>query len=391
MTTTTTKDGREGQDDKNGGADSDVDEEMDPALVAGWEALDAGEIDEARAAAQGYPPDGPLRVEALMLAAACQREDGDVDGALGMLQKAAKAEPDWCTPELWMAELLLDDSERLEEALPHAHRALDLAEEEDEYLASLSVKAAVELGLGRPSDARRTLDGLPPEDTVLDDPAMAVDLAQLLIEAGNVPGARARLETLVVAESEDADAWYWLGIAAEAGGDETRKRAAWLQTRALDVADAEHSAAHAHDHGHDHGHDHDHDHGDDDHHHDQGENLTEEMLVTVAEETLAALPTQFRDLLGNVPIVVAERPALADVEAGLDPRVLGLFNGAPHGERGATADMPGVTEIVLFRQNIERVAAADDELHDEIRTTLLHEAGHFFGLDEAGLARIGLD
>ncbi len=391
MTTTTTKDGREGQDDKNGGADSDVDEEMDPALVAGWEALDAGEIDEARAAAQGYPPDGPLRVEALMLAAACQREDGDVDGALGMLQKAAKAEPDWCTPELWMAELLLDDSERLEEALPHAHRALDLAEEEDEYLASLSVKAAVELGLGRPSDARRTLDGLPPEDTVLDDPAMAVDLAQLLIEAGNVPGARARLETLVVAESEDADAWYWLGIAAEAGGDETRKRAAWLQTRALDVADAEHSAAHAHDHGHDHGHDHDHDHGDDDHHHDQGENLTEEMLVTVAEETLAALPTQFRDLLGNVPIVVAERPALADVEAGLDPRVLGLFNGAPHGERGATADMPGVTEIVLFRQNIERVAADDDELRDEIRTTLLHEAGHFFGLDEEGLARLGLD
>ena len=391
MTTTTTKDGREGQDDKNGGADSDVYEEMDPALVAGWEALDAGEIDEARAAAQGYPPDGPLRVEALMLAAACQREDGDVDGALGMLQKAAKAEPDWCTPELWMAELLLDDSERLEEALPHAHRALDLAEEEDEYLASLSVKAAVELGLGRPSDARRTLDGLPPEDTVLDDPAMAVDLAQLLIEAGNVPGARARLETLVVAESEDADAWYWLGIAAEAGGDETRKRAAWLQTRALDVADAEHSAAHAHDHGHDHGHDHDHDHGDDDHHHDQGENLTEEMLVTVAEETLAALPTQFRDLLGNVPIVVAERPALADVEAGLDPRVLGLFNGAPHGERGATADMPGVTEIVLFRQNIERVAADDDELRDEIRTTLLHEAGHFFGLDEEGLARLGLD
>jgi len=79
------------------------------------------------------------------------------------------------------------------------------------------------------------------------------------------------------------------------------------------------------------------------------------------------------------------------VEAGLDPRVLGLFNGAPHGERGATADMPGVTEIVLFRQNIERVAADDDELRDEIRTTLLHEAGHFFGLDEEGLARLGLD
>jgi predicted Zn-dependent protease with MMP-like domain/Flp pilus assembly protein TadD len=363
----------------------ETDEDMDPRLVAGWQALEGGDVETARAAAKAYEADGPLHVEALMLEAACQREDDDTDGALATLAKAAKGEPDWCTPELWMAELLLGETDRLDEALPHARRALDLAEEEDEYLAAMSTKAAIELGLDRPTEARKTLEGLPPADTVLDDVAMTLDLSQLLIEAGNVADARARLETLVKAAPDEGDAWYWLGVAAEAGGDEDRKRAAWLKTRELDVADAEAAAAHDHEH-------HDHDHHDHDHDHDHDhEPLTEEMLVVVAEETLEELPDQFRELLGNVPIVVAERPALADVEKGLDPRVLGLFNGAPHGENGSTADVPGVTEIVLFRQNLERVAGDEDELRDEIKITLLHEAGHFFGLDEEGLAKLGLD
>jgi len=273
-----------------------------------------------------------------------------------------------------------DDGEQLEEALKHAERALDLAEEEEEYLSAVSTKAAIELSLERPAEARKTLKELPPADTILDDVAMTLDLAQLLLEAGNASDARARLETLVKASPDEADAWYYLGVAAEATGDEERKRAAWTKTRELDVAEAE---QHAHHHHH-----HDGDSQGDEHVH---EHLTEEALIEVAEQTLEEMPEQFRELLGNVPIVVTDRPAQADVEAGLGPPALGLFNGAPHGESGSTADVPGVTEIVLFRQNLERVAADDDDLRDEIRITLLHEAGHFFGLDEEGLERIGLD
>jgi len=356
-------------------------EEMDPGLTAGWEALENGDVDAARTAATSYPADGPLRVEALMLQAACEREEGDRESALVTLAKAAEAEPDFATPELWMAEILLDDGEQLEEALKHARRALDLAEEEEEYLAAVSTKAAIELSLERPAEARKTLKELPPADTVLNDVGMTLDLAQLLLEAGNASDARARLETLVKASPDEADAWYYLGVAAEATGDEERKRAAWTKTRELDVAEAEQHAHHHHHH-------HDGDSESDDHGH---EHLTEEALIEVAEETLEEMPEQFRELLGNVPIVVADRPAQADVEAGMDPRSLGLFNGAPHGEAGGTGDVPGVTEIVLFRQNLERVAADDDDLRDEIRITLLHEAGHFFGLDEEGLERIGLD
>ncbi len=50
-----------------------------------------------------------------------------------------------------------------------------------------------------------------------------------------------------------------------------------------------------------------------------------------------------------------------------------------------------MTQIVLFRRNLERAAASEEDLREEIRTTLLHETGHFFGMDESDLEGVGLD
>ena len=350
-------------------------EGLDPRLEDGWQALEEGDIETAReaVAACAKDDDESVRLEALMLEAACEREDGDDAAAVKALERAVLADPEWCTPELWLAELLFDDSNGLTKALAHAARAVELAEEEDEYLAALNIKATIELALGKPTEARKTLKGLPAADASLGDPDRAVDLAEVLIEAGDPAEAKERLEVVVAAEPGHANAWYVLGVAAELTDDEARQRSAWVKTRELDAAAAEH---------------HQHEHGDHDHEHDH---LTEEVLIEIAEETLADLPDEIRSLLANVPVIVAEFPAVADVATGVDPRVLGLFNGTPHADAGSTGGTPALTEIVLFRANIERVAHDEDELRDEVATTLLHEAGHFFGLDEAALKRLGLD
>ena len=346
----------------------EMDEELDARLEAGWRALDMGDREAARVVARAALGDPETRMDGLMLSAACARDEGDVSAALAFLAEAAKADPDWCTPELWTAELLAadpdPDSQSLGEALRHARRALDRAEEEDEFLGALACKAGIELDLGRPTEARRTLRGLPAADVSLDDAPATLEFAELLLEAGDAAEARVRLETLTATEPGLADAWYLLGVAAEVLDDEDAKRAAWVKTRALDLEQIDAPG--------------------------DSHTLTEEALVAVAEETLAALPDELRGLLANVPIVVADLPALADVANGLDPRLLGLFAGTPHGERGAVSETPTLTEIVLFRRNIERVADDTELLHDEVRTTLLHEAGHFFGLDETALARLGL-
>lgn len=354
----------------------------DRLLEEGWTALEQGRVDDARRAAEAVLVGDPAAPDALLLSAACDREDGDDDGARETLERAAAADPDWSTPELWIGELLARDPERLDEALRHARRALDLAEEEDDFLAALALKADLELELDRPTEARQTLRGLPPPELPLGDPFMTIDLAHLLIEAGAADEARVRLERLVAAEPELADAWHMLGQACETLGDEDGKRAAWIKTRELDLAATDPVEAV-------------------DVSADPSPSLTEDELVAIAEEALQGIPDELRGLLKDVPIVVAEVPAAADVAVGLDPRLLGLFHGTPHADRGGFGEPPVLTEIVLFRRNLERTAAmavpggSNEErqeiLRDEVRTTMLHEAGHFFGLDEEALARMGLD
>ena len=117
---------------------------------------------------------------------------------------------------------------------------------------------------------------------------------------------------------------------------------------------------------------------------------TLETVSAVAESALAELPDRARALLRDVPIVIAELPAEDDVATGLDPRALGLFAGTAYPDMPHVGGQPGLTQIVLFRRNIERIAEDEDELREEIRTTLLHETGHFFGLDEAELEGAGL-
>ena len=63
----------------------------------------------------------------------------------------------------------------------------------------------------------------------------------------------------------------------------------------------------------------------------------------------------------------------------------------------AAATLAGTTmaplpaQIILFLENIRDAAEGDDAVYqEEIRATLLHELGHYLGLDEADLDERGL-
>jgi len=116
--------------------------------------------------------------------------------------------------------------------------------------------------------------------------------------------------------------------------------------------------------------------------------LDEDALAAVAEELLDNLPDEMRSKLGNVPIIVEDRPTRDLVEEGFDPRALGLFDGPPYSEQGLTG--PALNRIVLYRANIAAIAPDIDEAMEQVRITLLHETAHFFGLDESGVADLGL-
>jgi predicted Zn-dependent protease with MMP-like domain/Flp pilus assembly protein TadD len=123
--------------------------------------------------------------------------------------------------------------------------------------------------------------------------------------------------------------------------------------------------------------------------------LSPAAFDAAVEDALAALPEAVRRYLANVAVTVEDLPADDDLRASdppLSPAILGLFRGAPYGQKSSMdpwSHLP--SSIVLYQRNLERLARSRAELIEEIRVTLAHEVGHFLGLDEDELYERGLE
>lgn len=107
----------------------------------------------------------------------------------------------------------------------------------------------------------------------------------------------------------------------------------------------------------------------------------------VVDEALASLPRRFADLVRNVAITVEEEPSDEDLESRDDSEddgtseLLGIYRGVALTER--THDPPLLPdEIAIFRGPINRVTRTREEAVAEVRETVIHELGHYFGLTD---------
>jgi predicted Zn-dependent protease with MMP-like domain len=95
-------------------------------------------------------------------------------------------------------------------------------------------------------------------------------------------------------------------------------------------------------------------------------------------QALHGLPRAFREKLTNVVIMVEDLPPEQAQSEGL---LLGLFHGIPRTEKSVFFSSPP-DRIFLYQRNIEAVCSNEAEVRRQIRATLLHEVGHYFGLSE---------
>jgi predicted Zn-dependent protease with MMP-like domain len=113
-----------------------------------------------------------------------------------------------------------------------------------------------------------------------------------------------------------------------------------------------------------------------------------ETLVAAA---LDELPPQFRSYLPNIAIIVEGRPAPALLKSlGLWPHstLLGLYQGVPLPERGLGYGNVLPDRITIFQQPIEAMCQTPEEIKEAVQETVIHELGHFFGLDDARLEEL---
>jgi|SRR5581483_7135488 predicted Zn-dependent protease with MMP-like domain len=120
--------------------------------------------------------------------------------------------------------------------------------------------------------------------------------------------------------------------------------------------------------------------------------LTIEEFEQIIDETIEALPAQFRERIENLAIVVEEFPDAWTMEAaGVSHRydLLGFYHGIPL--TGRTHDYGNVApdKISLYRQPLMAHYRTPESLRQGIRHTVLHELAHYFGIDDARLLEIG--
>ena len=128
--------------------------------------------------------------------------------------------------------------------------------------------------------------------------------------------------------------------------------------------------------------------------------MSDDEFEAAIDEALDQLPPRFLKALDNVGIAMEDEPdedqldqAEYGTESAVSGELLGLYEGIPLTERGEGygefgADLPDF--ITIFKGPHERSFDSRDQIVNEIQKTVVHEIGHYFGMSEEQLDRVGL-
>lgn len=116
-----------------------------------------------------------------------------------------------------------------------------------------------------------------------------------------------------------------------------------------------------------------------------GEAQFEELVA----DALDSIPPSLGEVMDNVAVIVEDWPTAHQL-AGRAGTLLGLYEGialtrrSPMSYSGVMPD-----RITIFRQPIARLARSEEELLEIVRTTVIHEVAHHFGISDARLEELG--
>jgi predicted Zn-dependent protease with MMP-like domain/Flp pilus assembly protein TadD len=353
---------------------TDVDPEVERLVEAAGDAFEAEDYDEALARADDAVARAPRSVPALHYRAAALAELGRTDDAAEAYERALALAKDDLDLLFGAADFHLNvlqdgegDREALERGLDLARRGWRLARkaEDRELAADFAWLEGVGLNqLGLSTEALARLDeaiAAAPESV---DARLERGFA--LYELCRFDEAREELARAEALDPDDAWTQHTLGLVAERRGDRKEAEKRFARARKLSPDEFPKPIA-----------------------------LSHEAFDRAVEDALAEMPESVRRYLSNVAITVEEVPSDDDLLASdppLSPAILGLFRGAPWGQKASMdpwSHFPSA--IVLYQRNLERFARSRKDLIEQIGITLIHEVGHFLGLDEDELWARGLE
>ncbi|MCX7679386.1 MAG: metallopeptidase family protein [Spirochaetes bacterium] len=110
-----------------------------------------------------------------------------------------------------------------------------------------------------------------------------------------------------------------------------------------------------------------------------------ELVSRVYESIIESLPTSLKHEARNVLIIVQDNPE------NVDEDIVGLYDGTPLSERGIDNQPIVPDRIYIYRIPLLNMCENRTQLCKEVRDTIIHELGHFFGFDDNELKKMGLE
>jgi len=113
-----------------------------------------------------------------------------------------------------------------------------------------------------------------------------------------------------------------------------------------------------------------------------------EELVVIA---LKRLPKFFKKKMKNVGVVVEDRASqdlISEMGLRSSSELLGLYQGVPIDQRGFYYGNVLPDKITLFQLPIESICKTKEEIKERVKEVVMHEVGHYFGLDEERLREL---
>ena len=120
--------------------------------------------------------------------------------------------------------------------------------------------------------------------------------------------------------------------------------------------------------------------------------VSKQRFAELVEEALRELPEPFAQHLEEVSVEIKDRPTAKQLkQSGLeeDDLLLGLYVGHPMTQRSVEYSGVLPDAIYIFQEDVELASDSERELIEQVRTTVLHEIGHHFGMDEDDLDELG--
>ena len=120
--------------------------------------------------------------------------------------------------------------------------------------------------------------------------------------------------------------------------------------------------------------------------------MERDRFIGLVRQALRDVPPPFKQHLRQIDIVVKRRPSradLADADLAPDESMYGFYRGIPLTERDSGYNLVAPDVIHIYQEPLEEDFTDEAELIAEIRTTVLHELAHFFGIDDERLEELG--